>query len=195
MPHNGSLPNSNLTSPRQFNFSVNKEQLIECNPSQITMSHFFPKAAYAEDQPLATTILTTHVLSRGFQVGTALGPLSRAALSLKTNQPLPSAALLRAAGTGGIVGTGILTVALIGRMWGREEIEWKDRSWRLLNHKGQVAVDDWSQVGGVLGGTLGATRRGVLGWRGVVGAGGVGSLVGIVGCLGYGWLKGEDADL
>jgi hypothetical protein len=170
------------------------------NPEQngknaVKMSHFFPKAPYAEDQPLAATILTTHVLYRGFQTGAALGPLGRAALSLRAKSPLTSTSLLRAAGTGGVVGTGILGVALIGRMWGREEIEWKDRSWRLMNHKGQVAVDDWSQVGGVLGAGLGATRVRVLGWRGVVGAAGVGSLVGVVGCLGYGLVMGEQADL
>ncbi|KAL3444157.1 hypothetical protein BJX65DRAFT_174846 [Aspergillus insuetus] len=159
------------------------------------MSHFFPKAPYAEDQPLATTILTTHVLYRGFQTGAAIGPLTRAALSLRTKSPLTSTSLLRAAGTGGVVGTGILGVALIGRMWGRKEIEWKDRSWRLMNHKGQVAVDDWSQVGGVLGAGLGATRVHVLGWRGVLGAAGVGSLVGVVGCLGYGFVMGKQADL
>ncbi|KAL2846372.1 hypothetical protein BJY01DRAFT_213463 [Aspergillus pseudoustus] len=159
------------------------------------MSHFFPKATYAEDQPLATTILTTHVLYRGFQLGAAVGPLSRAALSLKNKQPLTSVTLLRAAGTGGVVGTGLLTVALIGRMWGREEIEWKDRSWRLLNHRGQVAVDDWSQVGGLLGGAFGVARLNALGWRGVVGAAGVGSLVGVVGCMGYGFVRGEEADL
>ncbi|KAJ0415781.1 hypothetical protein BJY00DRAFT_317480 [Aspergillus carlsbadensis] len=158
------------------------------------MSHFFPKAAYAEDQPLATTILTTHVLYRGFQTGALLGPLGRAALSLRTKAPLTSTSLLRAAGTGSVVGTGILSVMLIGRMWGREEIEWKDRSWRLLNHRGQVAVDDWSQVGGVLGAGLGAARGG-LGWRGVVGAGGVGSLVGVVGCLGYRFVQGKEKDL
>jgi hypothetical protein len=158
------------------------------------MSHFFPKATYAEDQPLATTILATHVLFRGFQTGAALGPLGRAALSLRTKTPLILTSLLRAAGTGGIVGTGILSVMLIGRMWGREEIEWKDRSWRLLNHKGQVAVDDWSQVGGVIGAGLGATRVGVLGWRVVVGAAGVGSLAGVVGCLGYGLVKGKEKE-
>jgi hypothetical protein len=159
------------------------------------MSHFFPKALYAEDQPLATTILTTHVVYRGFQTGALLGPLGRAALSLRTKSPLTSTSLLRAAGTGGVVGTGILGVALIGRMWGREEIEWKDRSWRLMNHKGQVAVDDWSQVGVVIGAALGATRVGVLRWRGVIGAGGIGSLVGVVGCLGYGLVTGEEKEL
>jgi hypothetical protein len=167
---------------------------ISANPG-IKMSHFFPKATYAEDQPLATTILATHVLYRGFQTGAALGPLTRAALSLRTKSPLTSTSLLRAAGTGGVVGTGVLSVMLIGRMWGREEIEWKDRSWRLMNHKGQVAIDDWSQVGGVLGAGLGAARVGVLGWRGVVGAAGVGSLVGVVGCLGFGWVKGEGKEL
>ena len=29
-------------------------------------------------------------------------------------------------------GMGLLALGLVGRMWGREEVEWKDRSWRLL---------------------------------------------------------------
>jgi hypothetical protein len=37
------------------------------------MSRFFPHAAYAEDQPLAKTILTTHVLTRAFQAGSLGG--------------------------------------------------------------------------------------------------------------------------
>ncbi|KIX09418.1 uncharacterized protein Z518_00498 [Rhinocladiella mackenziei CBS 650.93] len=39
------------------------------------MSALFPVAEYAEDQPLSRTILTTHVLHRGFQSGAAVGIL------------------------------------------------------------------------------------------------------------------------
>jgi hypothetical protein len=39
------------------------------------MSRLFPHAPYAEDQPLAHLILTTHVLHRGFQSGALFGIL------------------------------------------------------------------------------------------------------------------------
>lgn len=37
------------------------------------MSRFFPHAEYTEDQPLSHTILTTHVLARGFLAGSIVG--------------------------------------------------------------------------------------------------------------------------
>lgn len=37
-----------------------------------------------------------------------------------------------------MVGVGLGIAATMGRMWGREEIEWQERSWRLLANKGQV---------------------------------------------------------
>jgi hypothetical protein len=36
-------------------------------------------------------------------------------------------------------------------MQGREEIEWKDRSWRLLANQGQVEADNWILEGGAVG--------------------------------------------
>lgn len=36
-----------------------------------------------------------------------------------------------------------MAVAVPARMWGREEIEWQDRSWRLLENKGQV---EWEEA-------------------------------------------------
>ena len=67
-------------------------------------------------------------------------------------------------------------------MWGREEIEWRDRAWRLLENKGQVEVDGWGVVGMVVGGAGVLARRGGVGWR--VGVGGVG-MGGTVGVIGY----------
>ena len=51
-----------------------------------------------------------------------------------------------------------------GRMRGREDIEWKDRSWRLLENEGEVVTDWWVLGGGVAGavGGLVRARRGVL---------------------------------
>jgi hypothetical protein len=86
-----------------------------------------------------------------------------------------------------MIGAGIASLGLIGRMWGREEIEWKDRSWRLRYNTGQVAVDNWGEPAAALG-VLVVASRGLAGpapgsWRGVVGGAGVGSLIGIVGCM------------
>jgi len=104
---------------------------------------------------------------------------------------------------GALVGTGLLAVMLGARMWGKDEMEWKRRSWGLLENKGQVEVDNWSAVGslggavavvGMMGkgmggknltaGLSGLGLRG-LGWRGVVGAVGVGNVVGVIGYTGW----------
>lgn len=72
---------------------------------------------------------------------------------------------------------------LYTRMHGREEIEWKDRSWRLLENRGQVEVDEWSLPGTVVGAVVGVVRRG--GWVRAVGAAGCGSLVGVAWYIGW----------
>lgn len=72
---------------------------------------------------------------------------------------------------------------LAHRMQGREEIEWKDRSWRLQHNETQVAYDDWN-CGGVLAGLGGVALSGAwrsAGWRGAVGAAGAGSVLATVG--------------
>ena len=77
-----------------------------------------------------------------------------------------------------------MTLGLTARMWGRQEIEWQDRAWRLLENEGQMRVDDWSLDGMVLGVALAllAARRGNLIIKNrpmaVVGAAGLGSLIG-----------------
>ncbi|MCJ1407343.1 hypothetical protein MMC19_001414 [Ptychographa xylographoides] len=188
------------------------------------MSHPFPHPTHAEDQPLGKTILTIHVLHRGFQTGALLGLGTgsvRAALLRRASRPTsPSSPpaittpatplaptsppkpalpawplLLRFTGTGALVGTAVAGLMLAGRMYGKETIEWQDRSWRLLEHRGQMEVDAFS-VAGMAGGVVGlvavgvATGRsgvdkGMVGWRGRVGAVGVGSLVGLVGYFGW----------
>lgn len=153
------------------------------------MSRFFPQAEYADDQRFAHTVLTTHVLSRGFQMGTGIGLLGALAFNLSKRKPITAPALLRSAGVGGVIGIGVISVALFQRMRNRELIEWKDRSWALLHNKGQVRVDNWSQPGMVLGVILAAAmlpRLGAPRWRGVVGGAGVGSLMGTVGGMVWG---------
>jgi hypothetical protein len=72
-------------------------------------------------------------------------------------------------------------------MWGREEIEWKDRSWRLLENKGQLECDDWTYPGMVAGlvGVLSSRTGRAMGWRGAVGGLGAGSVLGLMGYMGW----------
>ena len=162
------------------------------------MSRYFPHTPYAEDQPLSRTILTTHVLTRGATAGTfvslALLAGRRTVGWLRSAPvPAPSAAhVLRSAGTGALWGVGLLGLALVGRMWGRQDIEWKDRSWRLLENQGQVETDDWT-YGGAVAGLVGAAvsaRRGggaaaaaSLTARELLGGVGVGTAAGTVGYM------------
>lgn len=80
--------------------------------------------------------------------------------------------------------------ALYARMFGREDIEWRDRSWRLLENAGQKEVDDWSLVGTV-GGSVAALpqigREAALRAKvaRVMGGAGLGSLMGVVGYMAW----------
>ena len=156
------------------------------------MSLLFPHSPYAEDQPLSSVILTTHVLDRGFQSGALLGLLygagrfafSRGATKTSAFFGIP---LLRSAGVGGAVGVGLMVVGLPVRMWGREEIEWKDRAWRLLENKGQLECDTYSTVG-TIAGLVGAASSSSIrksGWRPVTGGAGAGTLIGVVGYMSW----------
>ena len=150
-------------------------------------SAYFPHAAYAEDQPLSHLILATHVLSRGFQTGALLGPLIGTVRNVYNRRTIPSGSvLLRSSGYGGAVGVALMVVGLGARMWGREKIEWQDRSWRLLENKGQIECDTFSAEGAVAGAGLVAWRTGMqAGWRMLLGGAGAGGLVGVVGYMGW----------
>jgi hypothetical protein len=68
-------------------------------------------------------------------------------------------------------------------MWGREYIEWQDRTWRLLENKGQVEVDKWLTAEALAGGSVAAiaARRGLLPVtlvQGIVAGTGLGASVG-----------------
>ncbi|KAI4242329.1 MAG: hypothetical protein L6R40_004058 [Gallowayella cf. fulva] len=158
----------------------------------------FPHSVYAEDQPSAHSILTIHCLHRGYTVGAIVGlfiPFARAALATALRRPalitpLPwPTRLLSSAAIGSLGGTAFLACGLTSRMWAREEIEWQDRSWRILANKGQNREDDWS-LGGILLGAVGmglAARRGggiaarIPRWRTTAGGAAVGSVLGTVG--------------
>ncbi|KAK5942645.1 hypothetical protein PMZ80_005210 [Knufia obscura] len=95
---------------------------------------------------------------------------------------------VRSAGVGGAIGGLAMAVMVPGYMSGKEHVEWQDRSWRLLNNQGQVAVDNWSLAGVLFGITspLFVTQfrsSDMLSWRMLVGRAGVGSLAGVAGCM------------
>lgn len=189
------------------------------------MSRFLSPAEYAEDQQYAHAILAGHVLSRGATVGAGLGGLlggtfswivARRIRAGNTSIPLsegrvrlPADAasrplLLRpgflsgavvGGGKGVIGGTALMTLALAGRMWGKEEIEWKDRAYRLLHNQGQVAADDGILVGAALG-TLVVASSGVqtAKWTLRLGGAGLGAFAGMLGVgmwRNFGGPKGE----
>lgn len=152
------------------------------------MSRYFPHTAYAEDQPLAYTILTTHVLTRGLTTGSLLGILASSLRQVVPSYRRPGPALHRvllSSSTGSLWGLGLTALATAGRMYGREEIEWKDRSWRLLENKGQLEMDDWTYVGmgAATMAALGTGQVRTLRWRAVVGSLGLGGALGMVGSM------------
>ncbi|KAL8997502.1 MAG: hypothetical protein Q9188_006316 [Gyalolechia gomerana] len=162
------------------------------------LPQLFRHLPYAEDQPFAHTILSIHCLHRGFTTGAVLGliaPFVRSAYASIFRQPalvnrLPLIArLLSSAAAGSLGGTAFLAIGMTARMWGREKVEWQDRSWRILANKGQNREDDWS-FGGLILGAVGMgimTRRpggivaGLSTWRAIVGGAAGGSILGTVG--------------
>ena len=145
----------------------------------------FPHAEYAEDQQYSATILYSHVLYRGIQMGGFFGSgigLVRAGLQYRKAVPAAQVgtAFLRSAGVGGAIGLGLLSVALPLKMRNAQKIEFQDRSWRLLANKHQEQVDDWSLVGSVVGvAGVTATAARPIGWRTLMGGLAGGSLAGV----------------
>lgn len=83
--------------------------------------------------------------------------------------------LLKSTGAGGLVGIALLSLGLEVQMYGRENIEWNDRAWRLLENKGQMEVDDFALLGMAVGAYL--ARRGD--WKVKIGGAALGNLVGV----------------
>ncbi|KAK7954447.1 hypothetical protein PG988_015141 [Apiospora saccharicola] len=172
------------------------------------MSRHFPHTAYAEDQPLSHTILTVHVLTRAVTTGAVLGAgmygvrQGLLPLILSSSKPSPATAtpatklamsassqqrFFRVTGVSTLWTLGIVGLGTVAHMWGREEIEWQDRSWRLLEHQGQLETDDWT-YGGMVAGAVAVAARAVRpgpSWVGVLGAVSVGSMVGVAARMGY----------
>lgn len=148
--------------------------------------HVFPHSDFAEDERYGKSVLTTHVLRRGWQTGATIGLGIGTAQSLLKRKAFST--ILAPTGLGAIVGMALMVPGLPFYMLGKEDIEWKDRSWRLLEHRGQKEVDDWSAVG-LVGGALAAARSpavreaGKLSLVRLAGGAAVGDLIGVVGYM------------
>jgi hypothetical protein len=83
-----------------------------------------------------------------------------------------------------------VSVSVVRRMWGREEMEWKDRSWRLMENRKQLELDDWTF--GVMSLSLlpAVTKGGKYSVRGMVEGVAIGSALGMIGGVGLGSLLG-----
>ncbi|KAF2851034.1 hypothetical protein T440DRAFT_77657 [Plenodomus tracheiphilus IPT5] len=135
------------------------------------MTSLFPLAAYAEDQDHAHTVLYLHVM-RASAMSFSFVALFRLPVSLiasrlrGTSLPLNTllARTLQTCGRGLVLGTVAGGVMTWGRMRGMEEIQWQDRTWRILENKGEVKTD-WVTLGAAGAGAAGAVvaaRRGAV---------------------------------
>ncbi|EAT85256.1 hypothetical protein HBH56_171890 [Parastagonospora nodorum] len=135
------------------------------------MDSLYPQAAYAEDQPNAQAILYIHVMRASAMTFTFFS-LARIPITLIGSRvrglPVNMSALvartLQSSGRAFIAGSAVGAFMTWGRMRGREDIEWQDRSWRILRNKGEVKTD-WVTMGGMGAGAAAgifAARRGVL---------------------------------
>jgi hypothetical protein len=81
------------------------------------MSRFVPYTDYAKDKPVSHTILTTHVMYRGFQTGAVVEHSLKFAISLSKkpttlrNETVP-AITLRSTGIGALAGTALMVPAV-----------------------------------------------------------------------------------
>jgi hypothetical protein len=100
--------------------------------------NLFPKADYPEDQRFPHTILYLHGAMKGSQAGSFLGLGIGSLVSLAKHRKIVLQTAAQGAGIGLLTGTALLFPLIASRMHGKDEIEWKDRSWRLQRNQGQV---------------------------------------------------------
>ncbi|USP80672.1 hypothetical protein yc1106_07946 [Curvularia clavata] len=150
-----------------------------------------PHPAHAEDQPYARIILYLHVM-RASAMSFSFFSLAQFPASLiaarYNKRPIDYnvilARTLKTASRGLLLGTAAGAIMTWGRMRGREEIEWKDRSWRILENDGEVQTD-WISAGSAGAGAIAAlmaVRRGRISMPvsgAVLGGTGVGMAVGV----------------
>ncbi|KAI8892033.1 hypothetical protein BC833DRAFT_506762, partial [Globomyces pollinis-pini] len=101
----------------------------------------FPMAEYTEDQMYPKTIMYTHGLIKGAQAGPIVGAGIGTFWALYKRSPIP---ILRGATIGLITAPAVTCAMIYGRMMSKEDIEWKDRAWRLQRNNGQLLVDRYS---------------------------------------------------
>lgn len=147
---------------------------------------------YAEDQPHAHSILTFHVIRAGAAAGSIISAASASVSTLyfgPRNLSTLWTRLILHSSRGIVFGALFGALAVTGRMWGREEIEWKDRSWRLLENQGQMETDNWLLAGAGIGAVAALARRPVALQNkvttAVLGSAGLGMTAGTIGYLGY----------
>lgn len=153
---------------------------------------------YAEDQPYAHSILTFHVIRAGAALGSIISAATASLSALyfgPRNLNTLWTRLILHSSRGFVLGAVFGALAVTGRMWGREEIEWKDRSWRLLENQGQMETDNWLLAGAGIGVAAALARRpGALQNKMAtvaLGGAGLGMTSGTIGYLGYRYgLKG-----
>lgn len=159
------------------------------------MTSYFPHTAYAEDQPNAHAILYVHVVRATAMTSSLVGyitaPSSLLIARYHHARPITSTAfvsrLLTHSGNGLAIGSVIGVAATYGWMFGRNEVEWQDRAWRLQENAGENGTDVVSlraaAAGAVVAGL--AARGGRLGGLGVGRAAFGGAGVGMAGGVGY----------
>jgi hypothetical protein len=154
------------------------------------MDSLFEHGSYAEDQKNARSILYLHVM-RASSMSFTFISLLRLPLSLVVarynKRPINMSKLiahtLQSSGRAFALGTAVGALATWGRMRDREEIEWQDRAWRILENKGENQTD-WVTMGGVGAGAVAgvvAARRGAMPasvGSAMLGGAGVGSSIG-----------------
>jgi hypothetical protein len=154
------------------------------------MDSLFQHAPYAEDQTNAQSILYLHVM-RASSMSFTFISLLRFPLSLvgaryskrPVNIPKLIARTLQSSGRAFVLGTAVGALATWGRMRGREDIEWRDRAWRIMENEGENRTD-WVTMGGIGAGAAAgvvAARRGAIPTSigsAMLGGAGVGSSIG-----------------
>lgn len=140
-------------------------------PSTTTMTSLFPHAAYAEDQPSAHAILYLHVWRATTMTCTAIPYLTTPASLLlsryRHGTPFTihrfTTRMLIHSARGLVIGSVLGVAATYGVMYGKEEIEWQDRAWRLQENEKEVRTDVVAFKGAVVATALSAVLKAKLG--------------------------------
>jgi len=158
----------------------------------MSLDSLFPHTETAEDQPMSRTILITHVVHRSLPIGAAIGALIPIIQTSILKRPSSSTApfinrVLKGSATGTLTSAAICLGLTFVRMRDQDDYAWRDRSWRLLEHKYQCELDDFSVASATAGGILGARAMRGVGpvWRGAVGGAGLGTVAGVVIYMGW----------